>query len=34
LLDRVHDRILESLAAMPAPSLPGDGAAPDLARTA
>ena len=37
LLDRVHDRILESLAAMPAPaasaSAAGDQTAPDLART-
>ncbi len=38
LLDRVHDRILESLAAMPAPAVTaavaGDPTAPDLARTA
>ncbi len=38
LLDRVHDRILETLAAMPADAAaaaaPGVSAAPDLARTA
>ena len=38
LLDRVHDRILESLAAMPAPTgaaaKPADPAAPDFAMTA
>ena len=38
LLDRVHDRILESLAAMPAPTaaaaVAGDPTAPDFVRTA
>jgi glycerol-3-phosphate acyltransferase PlsX len=38
LLDRVHDRILETLAAMPAPTgaaaKPADPAAPDFAMTA
>jgi len=39
LLDRVHDRILESLAAMPVPAVAGEDCsgsktAPDIARTA
>lgn len=34
LLDRVHDRILESLAASAKPAVTGDADAPDIARTA